>query len=104
MPNYRPENLTVVALNESSLAISWLPVNTKYINGVFQGYKIIYQKTNGSRYAEYISMPVYANYTEEIINGLDRMTNYAVRILAFSLSGDGLPSDPVVALTLDGEG
>lgn len=104
VPNYRPENLTVAALNESSLSVSWSPVDTKCIQGVFQGYKILYQKTNGSRYTEYLYMPVYGNNTEEIVIGLEHLTNYTLRILAFSLSGDGLPSDPVIALTFDGEG
>ena len=104
MPKYSPKNLSAVALNDSSLSVSWSPVDPKYINGVYQGYKILYKKTNGSGYADYMFMTTYANQTEEIIIGLEHLTNYTLKVIAFSLSGDGFPSDPVHAFTFDGEG
>lgn len=103
MPNNGPENqLSAVGLNDTSLSVSWSPIFPGNVNGVFQGYKILYTETENATYTEYVSKTKYANYTEEIIDGLEPLTNYTLRVLAFSLSGDGLLSDPVIASTLDG--
>ena len=105
MPTHGPDNqLTVVALNNTALSVSWLPIFVEDVHGVFKGYKILYTKTENSSYTEYISVIKYANYTEMILTDLVPVTNYTVRILAFSHSGDGLISEPVIVSTLDGEG
>ena len=104
VPNYRPENVTAVSTNGTTLSISWMPIFPEYDNGVFQGYKILYKTTEGSSYTEYMSTIKYGNYTEDLITDLEPVTNYTLRVLAFTLSGDGLISDPVTVLTIDGEG
>ena len=55
-------------------------------------------------YTEYLSTTIYAENNEEILQGLAMMTNYTLRALAFTLSGDGFPTDPLIVTTFDGEG
>ena len=91
-------------LNGTSVSLNWSAIYPEHVHGVFQGYKILYRITENSSYTEYISVTQYANYTEKILTGLEIMTNYTLRVLSFSLSGDGLIGDPVTVLTPDGEG
>ncbi len=72
------------------------------LNGIFQGYKVLYRKTEQSVYTNYTATVLYANKTEVFLNDMDMYTNYTVRVLAFTLSGDGFISDSVTVLVLDG--
>ena len=105
MPVLRPDyQITVVALNNTALSVSWPPIYRENVHSVFRGYKLLYTETANSSYTEYSPIIIYANYTETLLTGLVQVTNYTVRVLAFGLSGDGLISKPVITSTLDGEG
>ena len=73
-----------------------------YLNGIFQGYKVLYRATESSSYTEYSVQVMYGNKTESFIHDLETYTNYTLRVLVFTLSGDGLISDSVTLLTFDG--
>ena len=84
--------------------LNWTNVDSFDLNGVFQGYKILYRETENSSYSEYIALTLYGNQTETILTGLLPVYNYTIRILAFSLSGDGFLSPIMTVLTPEGEG
>lgn len=76
-----------------------------FLNGVFQGYKLFYRETHDSSHTKYSGIVVYGNRTGYLITGLQPLTNYTLRVLAFTLSGDGLLSDSLFTVnTLDGPG
>ncbi|XP_028409028.1 uncharacterized protein LOC114531613 isoform X2 [Dendronephthya gigantea] len=104
VPNVPPQNFTAVAINTTAISVSWAPVPSSNLNGVFQGYKVLYRKTNENNgYSEYLSTTIYAENNKELLQGLDIFTNYTLRVLAFTLSGDGFPTDPLIARTFDAE-
>ena len=73
-----------------------------YLNGIFQGYKVLHRVTENSSYTEYTVKVLYGNKTEAFLYDMEVYTNYTLRVLAFTLSGDGLISDSVTVVTLDG--
>lgn len=73
-----------------------------YLNGIFQGYKVLHRVTENSSYTEYSVEVLYGNKTEAFLYDLEKYTNYTLRILAFTLNGDGFISDSVTVLTPDG--
>ena len=75
-----------------------------YLNGIFQGYKLLYRETEISSFTEYTTEILYGNHLEFLITDLKMLTNYTIRILAFTLSGDGLLSHEFTVLTMDGPG
>lgn len=82
--------------------MNWTEVTSLDLNGIFQGYKILYRITEQSAHTEYTARVSYGNKTEIFLYDLEMYTNYTVRILAFTLSGDGFISDSVTVMTLDG--
>ena len=72
------------------------------LNGIFQGYKILYRVTESSTHMEYTAEVSYGNETEIFLYNMELYTNYTLRILAFTLSGDGFISDSITVITLDG--
>lgn len=75
-----------------------------YLNGIFQGYKLLCRETHNSSFTEYTTNIFYGNHSEFLITELQPLTNYTIRILAFTLSGDGLPTHELSVLTRDGPG
>ncbi|XP_028392900.1 uncharacterized protein LOC114517402 [Dendronephthya gigantea] len=89
--------------NSTALIVNWTDVSSFYLNGVFQGYKLFYRETHNSSYTKYSVIVFYGNHTGCLITDLQPLTNYTIRVLAFTLSGDGLLSDGRFSVnTLDG--
>ena len=103
MPN-GPYIIAANSSNSTTLLVNWTEVSSFYLNGIFQGYKLLYRETDNSSYTKYKAEVVYGNHTEFLITELRPLTNYTIRVLAFTLSGDGLLSDSVIAATMDGPG
>lgn len=96
----RPDSKT-----SRSITISWASVSDSLKNGIITGYRVIYRALpNG------INSTVTVNASEgseserettvKTLYGLNEFTNYSVRVLAFTVKGDGPPS---VAITFQTE-
>ena len=97
--------IAAISLNSTTLLVNWTEVSPVCLNGIFQGYKLLHRETDNSLYTHYTVNVFYGNHTESLISGLQPLTNYTVRVLAFTLSGDGLLSDSLfTAITMDGPG
>ena len=101
VPNVSPTILTYFSSNASSVYLNWTEVTSLDLNGIFQGYKVLYRITEQSAYTEYTAKVSYGSKTEMLVNDLEMYTNYTLRVLAFTLSGDGFISDSVTVLVLD---
>ena len=105
MPNFSPYITGAISPNSTTLLVNSTEVSSFYLNGIFQGYKLLYRETDQSSYTNYREHVSYGNHTEFLISGLRPLTNYTIRVLAFTLSGDGFLSDSLfTALTMDGPG
>lgn len=104
MPNVRPTILAVIKdpKNITTLYLNWTDVSFDNLNGIAQGYKILYRITDNTTESEYTVEVSYGNLTEISLSDLESFTNYTIRVLAFTLSGDGFISDSVTVMMFDG--
>lgn len=101
VPEAPPQNLNCVALTSQSIKISWFEPPLQYHGGVIQGYKILY---NPLSYDDDISITNEVKRTsnlETYLHALHKATNYSVRVLAYTSSGDGESTQPIYCCTED---
>uniref|UniRef100_T1IRM3 Down syndrome cell adhesion molecule-like protein Dscam2 n=1 Tax=Strigamia maritima TaxID=126957 RepID=T1IRM3_STRMM len=98
VPSLPPENIRCSALSSQSFQVMWEPPPSSAVNGVLQGYKVVYRPED----EWYDDSEVETKVTPglgTVISGLHRFTNYSVQVMAFTRMGDGVRSDPVVCQT-----
>lgn len=74
--------------------VTWLPVPDGHVHGVLRGYRLLFKKEQGTFYKNMTTV----NQSLEL-TGLEKFTNYSVKVLAFTRIGDGNVSDPVTVST-----
>ena len=74
--------------------VTWLPVPDGFVHGILKGYRILF-KTDHDRFYRNVTT---VNQSFEL-TGLEKFTNYTVKVLAFTRIGDGNISDPVIVST-----
>ncbi|KAF4524305.1 hypothetical protein B566_EDAN005361 [Ephemera danica] len=97
-PSMPPENVRCVSPTSQSLQVSWEPPPTEGRNGVIQGYKVTHQAIDDWLDGEGAETKV-TSQLRTTLPGLKRYTNYSVSVLAFTSSGDGARSDPLLCKT-----
>lgn len=79
--------------------VTWLPVPDGYVHGILRGYRLLFKIDEDSFYQNVTTV----NQSFELM-GLEKFTNYSVKVLAYTRIGDGNVSDPVLVSTdEDGE-
>lgn len=102
IPEAPPQNVNCIPLTSQSIKISWLEPPLQFHGGAIQGYKILYTPIN---YDDDISVTNEVKRTsnlETYLHALHKATNYSVRILAYTASGDGVSSQKSYCKTLEG--
>uniref|UniRef100_T1JCP3 Down syndrome cell adhesion molecule-like protein Dscam2 n=1 Tax=Strigamia maritima TaxID=126957 RepID=T1JCP3_STRMM len=106
VPSSSPGNVKCSAVSSQSLHIQWDPPPTHDINGLLQGYKVLY-KPMREWYGGYTVCCIAASRggsvfetkitpaLKTMLHGLEKHTNYSVHLLAFTHVGDGVKSEPV---------
>lgn len=74
--------------------VTWLIVPDGYVHGILRGYRVLF-KEEGDIYYQNVTT---VNQSLEL-EGLQKFTNYSVRVLAFTSIGDGNVSDPFTVST-----
>lgn len=74
--------------------VTWLIVPDGYVHGILRGYRVLF-KEEGDIYYQNVTT---VNQSLEL-EGLQKFTNYSVRVLAFTSVGDGNVSDPFTVST-----
>lgn len=81
--------------------VTWNPVPKGFTHGIVLGYLVLYKKEKDSHYS-------YANKTSLVnsaeLTNLDKFTMYVVKVLAFTIKGNGeLSNKTLVRTHEDGE-
>ena len=94
VPSLPPEQLAAQNTSSTSLSVTWLPVPNGFVHGILRGYRVLFKTDQESSYRNVTT----GNQSFEL-TGLEKFTNYTVKVLAFTSIGDGNKSDPVIAPT-----
>ena len=74
--------------------VTWLLVPDGYVHGILRGYRLLFKIDEDSFYQNMTTV----NQSFEL-TGLEKFTNYSVKVLAYTRIGDGNVSDPVIVST-----
>lgn len=93
--------MACAALNGQNIQVTWKPPPSDKVHGVVQGYKLVYEATNGATEAELQGSPEtrITHALSAVLHGLNPYTNYTVQVLAYTRAGDGVSSTPVSCTT-----
>uniref|UniRef100_A0A665U7P0 Sidekick cell adhesion molecule 1a n=1 Tax=Echeneis naucrates TaxID=173247 RepID=A0A665U7P0_ECHNA len=98
-PSVAPQSISVSAVSPSILEITWDTPPLETQNGLIQGYKIHYWERDRQNQSEKVKM-IFVPDTHVHLTNLTSYTPYLVTLTAFNTAGDGPPSDPRGARTL----
>ena len=101
-PSSSPQGVQASAKNSTSVSISWAAVGNEQRNGIIKGYKVIYQALpDGRNVTRFVNISDEDQEKEQDITlgSLVKFTNYSIRVLAFTVVGDGPPSEVIIVQT-----
>lgn len=102
-PSQSPIN--VRAFNKTSptkITVQWNPIPDKfYVHGILRGYKVLYSAIAiANKKLEELKtyeVTVEPSTLTAVLENLTAFTRYEVRVLAFTVKGDGVKSTPIRA-------
>uniref|UniRef100_A0A674G7X3 Neogenin n=1 Tax=Taeniopygia guttata TaxID=59729 RepID=A0A674G7X3_TAEGU len=100
VPSAPPRNLTLEARNSKSILLQWQPPPAGTHSGQITGYKIRYRKA--SRKSD-VTESVAGTQLSQLIEGLERGTEYSFRVAAMTINGTGPATDWVSAETFESD-
>ena len=101
-PSSSPQGVQASAKNSTSVSVSWAAVGSEQRNGIIKGYKVIYQALpDGRNVTRFVNISDEDQGKEQDITlgDLVKFTNYSIRVLAFTVVGDGPPSEVKIVQT-----
>ncbi|XP_005000131.1 neogenin isoform X8 [Cavia porcellus] len=101
VPSAAPQNLSLEVRNSKSIMIHWQPPSLSTQNGLITGYKIRYRKA--SRKSDVTEILVTGAQLSQLIEGLDRGTEYNFRVAALTVNGTGPATDWLSAETFESD-
>ncbi|XP_043349182.1 neogenin isoform X28 [Dermochelys coriacea] len=100
VPSAAPQNLSLEVRNSKSIMIQWQPPPAGTHNGQITGYKIRYRKA--SRKSE-VTESIGGTQLFQLIEGLERGTEYSFRVAALTSNGTGPATDWISAETFESD-
>ncbi|XP_039933765.1 neogenin isoform X6 [Hirundo rustica] len=100
VPSAPPQNLTLEVRNSKSILLQWQPPPAGTQSGQITGYKIRYRKV--SRKSD-VTESVGGTQLSQLIEGLERGTEYSFRVAAMTVNGTGPATDWVSAETFESD-
>ncbi|KAA0704197.1 Down syndrome cell adhesion molecule -like protein [Triplophysa tibetana] len=98
VPSRAPEKAVAIAASPESISLSWQTPPREALNGVLQGFRIIYwANLPDGELGEIRNVTTQKTPLE--LEGLEKYTNYSIQVLAFTRAGDGVRSDQVYIRT-----
>ncbi|XP_051862940.1 cell adhesion molecule Dscam2 isoform X2 [Drosophila albomicans] len=101
VPEAAPQNVSCSALSSQSLKISWLEPPLQLHGGIIQGYKILFRPMGYQLDSPSKMQIKRTSNLETFLHTLHKATNYSIRALAYTSTGDGLASQPLFCQTDD---
>ncbi|XP_012586416.1 PREDICTED: Down syndrome cell adhesion molecule [Condylura cristata] len=98
VPSYPPENVQAIATSPESISISWSALSKEALNGVLQGFRVIYWANLMDGELGEIKNVTTTQPSLEL-DGLEKYTNYSIQVLAFTRAGDGVRSEQIFTRT-----
>ena len=90
-PSQAPQNVSVTAVDSTTLLVTWRPVPIEYLHGKLDKYIVKYRSETDSGYTDHEVRPPVENAT---LTGLRQQTEYSVQVLAFTVKA-GVLSEAV---------
>ncbi|XP_067412067.1 neogenin isoform X2 [Emydura macquarii macquarii] len=100
VPSAAPQNLSLEVRNSKSIMIHWQPPPAGTHNGQITGYKIRYRKA--SRKSD-VTESIGGTQLFQLIEGLERGTEYSFRVAALTSNGTGPATDWISAETFESD-
>ncbi|XP_032478618.1 neogenin isoform X4 [Phocoena sinus] len=101
VPSAAPQNLSLEVRNSKSIVIHWQPPPPATQNGQITGYRVRYRKA--SRKSDVTETLVTGTQLSQLIEGLDRGTEYNFRVAALTINGTGPATDWLSAETFESD-
>lgn len=98
VPSRSPINVTAFNTSSASINVTWEPVPDDHVNGIVLGYRLFYKQADKA-INDFSNLTVNSSIFDIEINGLKFYTKYELRLLAFTMVGDGNISEPVYCMT-----
>ncbi|XP_022810550.1 protein sidekick-1-like isoform X2 [Stylophora pistillata] len=105
-PSDSPKSVQAIVKNSTSVSVSWAAVAKQHRNGIIKGYKVIYQALpDGDNVTSFsnISFEDQEKEDDVTLGDLIKFTNYSIRVLAFTVVGDGPSSEVKIVQTQQDE-
>ena len=90
--------MTAFNTSSTSISVTWEPVPDDHVNGIVLGYRLFYKQADKA-INDFSNLTVNSSIFDIEINGLKFYTKYELRLLAFTMVGDGNISEPVYCMT-----
>ncbi|XP_008119222.2 neogenin isoform X10 [Anolis carolinensis] len=100
VPSAAPQNLTLEVQNSKSILMHWQPPPAGTHNGQITGYKIRYRKV--TRKSD-VTESIVGTQLSQLIEGLERGTEYSFRVAALTVNGTGTSTDWISAETFESD-
>ncbi|XP_062998306.1 neogenin [Elgaria multicarinata webbii] len=100
VPSAAPQNLSLEVQNSKSIMMLWQPPPAGTHNGQITGYKIRYRKV--TRKSD-VTESIVGTQLSQLIEGLERGTEYSFRVAALTVNGTGLSTDWISAETFESD-
>ncbi|KAI4892822.1 hypothetical protein NFI96_004612 [Prochilodus magdalenae] len=98
VPSRSPEKVQATATSPETISLSWLTPAKEALNGVLQGFRIIYwANLPDGELGEIRNITTLQPPLE--LDGLEKYTNYSIQVLAFTRAGDGVRSEQIYIRT-----
>ncbi|XP_060516116.1 cell adhesion molecule Dscam2 [Cylas formicarius] len=102
IPEAPPQDIICSEVSSQIIKISWKVPPHHLHGGLIQGYKIFYRPVSGLLSEDVASTTgevKRTQSTETYLHGLQKFTNYSIRVLAYTSAGDGIVSDTLYCCT-----
>ncbi|XP_075201666.1 neogenin isoform X10 [Anomaloglossus baeobatrachus] len=100
VPSAAPQNLTLEVRSSQSIFVQWQPPPAGTQNGPIVGYKLRYRKTARKIDTNEILVDTQLS---QLVNGLDRDTEYSFRVVAMTVNGSGPATEWLSAETFEND-
>ncbi|KAI5100279.1 neogenin isoform X1 [Silurus meridionalis] len=99
VPSTAPQNISLEVQNSRSIMVRWQPPPPGTHNGELTGYKLRYRKAGRKGDAA----EIITNQLFQLIDGLERGTEYSFRLSAITVNGSGPASEWISAETFEND-
>ncbi|KAL9958573.1 hypothetical protein ACROYT_G035603 [Oculina patagonica] len=98
VPTSPPLNVGGFLNSAGVIVVTWEPVPTEHRHGIILGYRVMY----GAQNSNLQQMTVTANNLTAELQNLEMYKLYAIQVAAFTVVGEGPPSQPIVVRSQEG--